>query len=193
MPSEQKMTYEKISSNQVENSHNWIDYWNQFSSFNTWQFWVTVLLLLVPLIVLYFTIDRKKALLLGFYGFNVHVWFTYIDLPGVIFGFWGYPYRAIPFFPYSFSLDVALVPVIYMLVFQWVIKNNKNYYFYFTLLSLFFAFILKPLMVTLGLFEFSRGANYFYLFIGYMAIMLVSKWITNLFIWFEKNRSTTIN
>jgi hypothetical protein len=150
---------------------------------------VTLLLLLVPLIILYFVLNRKKALLLGFYGFNVHVWFTYIDAPGVSFGFWGYPYRAIPFFNYSFSLDVALVPVVCILLYQWVLKNNKNYYLYFTLLSAFFAFIFKPLLVAFGLFEFSRGANYFHLFIGYMTIMLVSKWITNLFIKFQYSSS----
>ncbi|WP_235801514.1 DUF2781 domain-containing protein [Heyndrickxia acidiproducens] len=51
------------------------DYWEKYSSFNTWQFWLTIAFLLLPLIALYFFIDRKRALPLGFsdltfmYGF----------------------------------------------------------------------------------------------------------------------------
>ncbi|WP_235182520.1 hypothetical protein [Gracilibacillus boraciitolerans] len=86
----------------------------------------------------------------------------------------------------NFGLDVALIPVVFMILYQWILKHNKNYYLYFAVLCLFLSFVFKPILVWLNLFELSKGANYFHLFLGYMVIMLVSRWITNLFVYFEK-------
>lgn len=176
----------KIKDLELKHSNAWFEYWKTYSNFSTWQFWVNLVLLLLPLVALYFFIDKKRALLLGFFGLNVHIWFTYIDAFGVTQGFWIYAYKLFPVLPTNFALDVALVPVIYILVYQWTLNNNKNFYLYLVILSLFFAFVFKPLFSVLGLFEFSRGGNYFYLFLGYVAIGLISKLLTNLFIYFEK-------
>ncbi len=52
---------------------------------------------------------QKKALLLGFFGFNIHVWFTYADIVGARYSVWSYPFQAIPFLTVSFGLDASLV------------------------------------------------------------------------------------
>ncbi|WP_404456769.1 CBO0543 family protein [Oceanobacillus kapialis] len=186
MDGSQQQLLKEIEDKQTENTHGFIDYWFKHSSFDTWQFWVHVILLIAPLVILYFKIDRKRALLLGFYGFNVHVWFTYIDVFGAKLGFWSYPYQIMPVITVSFGLDISFIPVVYMLLYQWVLNHDKNYYLYLTGLCLFIGFIFKPLMVAVGLFELDKGANYFHIFIGYIVIMLISKWITDLFIYFEK-------
>jgi hypothetical protein len=170
---------------QINASYAGIDYWQRYS-FGTWQFWVNVAMLILPLVMLYFLIDRKKALLLGFFGFSVHILFTYIDSFGASFGLWNYPFKALPLLPVSFALDVSLVPVSFMLLYQWTLNNNKNYYVYFIGLSVVFAFIFKPIMTSLGLFQLNRWAHYYHLFLGYMIISVLSKWITNLFLHFLK-------
>lgn len=43
-----------------------LQYWLHYSGFNTWQFWVNILMLVIPLIVLFFAIDRKKYIFWGF-------------------------------------------------------------------------------------------------------------------------------
>ncbi len=58
-------------------------YWIKYSGFTTWQFWVNILMLIIPLVVLFFFIDRKKIYLLGFYGLNFHVWYTYLNIVGI--------------------------------------------------------------------------------------------------------------
>jgi hypothetical protein len=45
--------------------------------------------------------------------------FTYIDLFGGINNFWYYPYKLFPFFATCFSLDVSVIPMLYMFVYQW--------------------------------------------------------------------------
>ncbi|PLR79661.1 hypothetical protein CVD25_00635 [Bacillus canaveralius] len=187
MTANQKSFIEDLENTQLELSNKWIEYWNTYSNFGTWQFWTNLSFLLIPLIVLYFFIDKRKALLIGFYGFNVHVWFTYIDIIGGERAYWFYPYKVFPILPTGFALDVALVPVAYMLVYQWTLKHKKNYYLYILALCAVLAFVFKPLLVSLDLFELNRGANYFHLFLGYAIVAVISKIITNIFVSFEKN------
>jgi hypothetical protein len=163
-------------------------YWFSYSNMSTWQFWFLLAFIILPLVALYFLLDRKKALLIGFFGLNVHVWFQYIDTFGVTNGFWNYPYKLVPFLPINLALDTAIVPVSFMLVYQWTIKHNKNFYLYGTALCMFFSFVFKNVLVTLGLFELYGGMNYFYLFLFYILTMVISKLITDLFIYFLKEK-----
>jgi hypothetical protein len=167
------------------------NYWQQHSNMGTWGFWASIGILILPLVILYFLLDRKKAFRIGFFGFSVHVLFIYTDALGVMLALWNYPYRVLPIMPVHFGLDASLVPVTYMLVYQWIINHNKNPYLYLTGLSLFFAFIFKPLLSAVGLFDLSNGGNYFYLFLAYMIITLLSIWITNFFLYLQKEQGTS--
>lgn len=162
-----------------------VEYWRTFSGVEAWQFWVQLLMLIVPLIVLFIFIDKDKMLLLGFFGLNYHVWFSYINSIGVGFGLWQYPYHLIPFLP-SFSLDASLVPVTFMLLYQWTINHKKNIYLYSVLLSAIFAFVLKPIMVKFDFIHMFHGITYIHLFLFYMMYFIVSKLITNLFVWLQE-------
>jgi hypothetical protein len=180
---EQLEFYEKIKSMQEQITQLHTEYWQAYSNLETWQFWVIFLLFFIaPLVTLYFVIDRRKMFLLGFYGFNIHVWFGYIDTWGSKEGFWGYPYQLVPFIPGNLSLDATLVPISFMLVYQWTLKNNKNFYLYTLGLSLFLSLIFKPILTLHHLFELHKGTNFFHLLIGYCAVFLFSKIITNVFI-----------
>jgi hypothetical protein len=162
-----------------------IEYWNEFSSFDDIKFWVVVLMLVVPLVVLFLKIDRSKMLLLGFYGLNYHVWFAYTNSIGIRLGLWEYPYELLPVLP-SFALDASFVPISYMLLYQWTLNHNKNFYLYSTILSGGFAFILKPILVGHNLFRMFDWVNYLHLFMFYILFFVVSKLITNLFVKLQK-------
>ncbi|MGG2199440.1 MULTISPECIES: CBO0543 family protein [Paenibacillus] len=185
MLAEQSKQLEQINRMQENLSLLWFNYWQQYSNLSTWQFWFYAALLIVPLIVLYVFIDKRRALQIGFFGFNVHVWFTYIDAYGIKNGLWSYPYQAIPSTITSIALDASFIPVVYMFVYQWTLHKHKNYYLYATALSVLLSFLFKPALSAFGLFQLYKGANYFYLLLGYLTIMLISKWITNLFVIFR--------
>lgn len=184
--SAQREALDKLIKEQREGAANWLKYWLEYSAFDTWQFWLHVIMFVTPLIVLYFTIDWKKALQLGFFGFNFHVWFGYIDAFGTTQTFWTYPYKMIPFIPNSVGMDASLAPVLFMLVYQWTIHKNKNYYLYTLLLALFLSFILKPILVMHHLFVFNTGTNYFHLFLSYIVIIVLSKVITDFFLFMQR-------
>lgn len=162
-----------------------MEYWQQFSSVGTWQFWVIVLTLLIPLIILFIFIERRKILLLGFYGLNFHVWIAYVDSIGLRLGFWEYPYKLTSVLP-SFSIDAALIPVSFILVYQWTLNHKKNIYLYSLLLSAIYAFVLKPLMNYIHFFHMFKGINYLHLFFIYAAVSMISILITNFFLWLQR-------
>ncbi len=188
MPENQQEHLKKLLTEQENLSNGWLDYWQQWSHMGTWQFWALVAMIVVPLVSLYFLIDKKKALLIGFFGFNIHVWFTYADIVGARFGMWSYPFQAIPFLTVSFGLDASLVPVAFMLVYQWTIHSKRNSYLYLGALSAFFSFALKPFLVSIHLFQLHKWATYFHLFIFYILIFSISLWITKIFLFFEEKK-----
>ncbi|MDQ0189529.1 hypothetical protein JI721_01565 [Alicyclobacillus cycloheptanicus] len=183
---------QQVLNSVVNAQHNaqqaWMNYWLHYSSAATWQFWLCLAIFVAPLVVLYFTLDRKKAFRIGFLGLNIHVWFAYIDACGLAWGLWSYPYKVVPFrFP-SVTLDASLVPVTYMLVYQWTLNQKRSYYLYATILSALFAFVLKPIMVWSHFFQMYQWMNYFYLFCGYLIVMLAAKFITDFFTYLQKSQ-----
>ncbi|WP_258000469.1 hypothetical protein [Bacillus sp. Marseille-P3661] len=160
-------------------------YWLEHALFTSFEYWLMVAFLLIPLIYILFKIDKKKIFLIGFYGYSIHMVFGYIDLSGRHSGLWNYPFPVIPMIP-GLSLDSSLIPVSFMLVYQWTINNNKNYYLFTTLLSVFFSFVFKPILVTLGLFKMYGDIHYVHLFICYIIVLLIAKFITDVFIWLHR-------
>lgn len=171
----------------------WLEYWKDFSHFGTGSFWIIVLMLVLPLVLIYLKIDRTKVFHIGFYGFNIHTWFLYSDAIAMRTGHVYYPYQAIPVMPVNFALDASLVPVTFMLVYQWCINNDKNSFLYGILTSAFFAFVFKPIMSARDLIKLDKGMNYFYLFLNYLVILILAIVITRIFIYLKHHPKTIEN
>ncbi|MED3575643.1 CBO0543 family protein [Cytobacillus praedii] len=178
----------KIRSMVEEVAQSRTEYWQSYSCFDSWQFWILIFMLVAPLIVLFIFIDKRKMLLLGFYGLIIHVLMFYLDVIARDFGLWDYPYHIVPLLP-SFTLDASLIPVAYMLVYQWTLNNKKNFYLHSLLLSAIFAFGIKAIMQFFHFFHMHDGMNYFYLFIVYVIPFILSKLIINLFLWLQQKES----
>jgi len=183
---------EKIRKAEVQQSERWVNYWNDYSNFHTWQFWVVLAMLIIPLIALLLFIDRRKIFQLGFYGYGVHIFFAFTDVIGVSRGWWIYPYKLLPGLPANFALDASFVPVSYILLYQYTLNKNKNYYIWLLLLCLVFGFFIKPILQGIGLFRFGGKENFFLLFILYIAVGLISKWITDVFLFLSKSNKWSL-
>ncbi|MCM3708493.1 MULTISPECIES: hypothetical protein [Cytobacillus] len=160
-------------------------YWMEHSIYTSFEYWFMVMLFIIPLIVLFFKIDKSKLFFMGFYGYSIHMLFGYIDLFNKNYGFVNYPFPMIPMLP-GLSLDSSFVPVIFMLVYQWTLKHKKNYYVYTALTSAVLAFIFKPLLIGLGLFRIYGNKNSLYLFVCYLIVVILAKVIMDVFLWAER-------
>ncbi|MEH7307562.1 CBO0543 family protein, partial [Neobacillus drentensis] len=132
--------FDKAVKLRKESTDAFLDYWRDHALYASLEYWIMVAILVVPLIFLVFKIDKHKLFLITFYGYTVHVIAAYIDLYAVNSGLWNYPFQVVPFLP-SFSIDSSIIPVAFMLVYQWTLNHKKNYYVFSFITSTIFAFI----------------------------------------------------
>jgi len=191
MSDEQQKALKALNDKMASATDGWLGYWDAFSDFDTWQFWVNLFLFFAPLVVLFLVLDRSKAFRIGFFGLAIHMISVYVDTFGTTHGFWEYPYKWFPFLTVSLGLDASLIPVSYMLLYQWTLSRNKNYYVWMIGLALLFSFGFKPLLSALDLFQLYRGTNYFHLLLLYTGGGLIAKWITEGFERFQDRASRT--
>lgn len=164
------------------------EYWLEYALYTTFEYWMMVLLLVVPLIVLLLKVKKNKLFQILFYGYSVHISFGYEDLYGRNLGFWNYPFPVIPALP-GLTLDSSFIPVIFIFIYQSTLNSNKKYYLYSILTSVFLSFVFKPMLVGLGLFRMYGSITYIHLFLSYLSIVIFAKLLTDLFVWIKKRYS----
>lgn len=96
--------WEKIFEKNKEINALFDSYWNDYSNLETWQFWVVTFFFLSPLILLYFTVDRKRIFEVFFFGYTVHMLWTYGEIILARQGYFIHTYFLTPFIPYALSI-----------------------------------------------------------------------------------------
>jgi hypothetical protein len=74
-----------------------------------------------------------------------------------------------------------------MLVYQWTINHQKNFFLYSVITAIIFGFGFKPLLVSLHLFVKDEWVNYFLIFLLYVTLFQLGYLLTKLFKWLQKN------
>ncbi|WLR54751.1 hypothetical protein LC048_20465 [Mesobacillus subterraneus] len=184
MENERIARFDKIVKKGKEGQEALNEYWWEYSLYTSFEFWLMVLFLVAPLILLLFKINKNKLFQILFYGYSVHISFAYEDLYGKNMGYWNYPFPVIPVLP-GLTLDSSLIPIIFIFVYQFTLNNNKKYYLYATLTAVILSFVFKPMLVGLGLFRMYGSISYIHLFLSYLSIIIYAKLITDFFVWFK--------
>ncbi|WP_078553478.1 hypothetical protein [Bacillus alkalicellulosilyticus] len=153
-------------------------YWHEHSHMGTWQFWVALSFLVLPLILLMYTIDKRRIFEVFFFGFVVHMLWTYASIPLERGGLFTHLYFITPTLPFALNMTASALPIGFLLVYQYCTNHQKNFYLYTVMLSAIFAFGFASFEDFLGLVEFRKGMNQFYLFIIDIVIAFVAYWFT---------------
>lgn len=153
-------------------------YWNDYSNIGTWQFWVSVMIFGIPLVLLFFKVDRERIFEVLFFGYTVHILWTYTSLILERNNFMIHTYFLSPALPYSLNITVSILPVGFLLLYQYTTKRKKNFYMYSILLSAVFAFGFATIEEWMGFLKFSKGANNFHIFLVDLAVVFISYWFT---------------
>ncbi|MFS0672068.1 hypothetical protein [Ornithinibacillus sp. 179-J 7C1 HS] len=181
-----KQIWNEIYDKSEELNSSLISYWIEYSNIDSWQFWFVLGLLIIPLIILYLAIDRTKIFEILFFGFSIHMLWTYIDTLLGSTTLFVHKYFLIPLLPFALSLTSSVLPVGFMLVYQYCLNHNKNIYFYTILLSALFSFGFLSLEKLLGLVDLNGGMNEFYVFLIDLVIVFLSYWLTSIIKKFAK-------
>ncbi len=141
----------------------------------TWRWWLGVGLTIIPWL-LWFKFRKKESsdrlLYVGYFVILISSW---LDLIGIILGWWFYKSKVIPVIPAFIPWDITLMPVSVMFLIQY--KPNISPYIKGTIFGFTTAFIAEPFFQLIGLYE-TKQWEFVYSFPIYLLIYLVSNHIS---------------
>ena len=149
-----------------------IEHWVKYEVF-TWQWWIGVACVVIPLLVLWKLVDRRRILEITAFGFMVNILATFLDVMGSELLLWNYTLRLLPQIPLLFPVDFIIVPIIYMLIYQRYLAW-KQFLFASTIVALALAFIIEPLAVYIKQYQLISW-HYIYSFPIYILIVIMAK------------------
>ena len=175
---DKNLFWEEFYKNREELNSSLISYWKEFSFIDSWQFWFALGLLIIPLIILFFVVDRSRLFEILFFGFSVHMLWTYIETILGSTSLFVHQYFIIPLLPFALSLNSSVLPVGFILVYQYCLNHNKNFYLYTIIVSAIFSYGFASIELLLGLIDFNGGMNLFYVFLIDLVVVFLSFWLT---------------
>ncbi|MFC4321346.1 hypothetical protein [Litchfieldia salsa] len=177
---DRRQYWEKIYDKQDELNSLITSYWNKFSSVGDWQFWLAVSMLIVPLIFLYFFLDRRRLFEILFFGYTIHILWSYFIIAMGTKGYFVHYYFLTPLLPHGINVSASMLPVGFLLLYQYCTNRNKNFFLYTLLLSAVFAFGFATVEKSMGFVEFRKGTHQFHLFLIDVVIVFISYWMTKI-------------
>src|SRR5665647_312015 len=161
-----KMMYQQLT----------MEHWVKYEVF-TWQWWIGVASVIIPLLLWWKVVDRRRLLEITAFGFMVNILATFLDVMGSELLLWNYTLRTLPQIPLLFPVDFILVPVFYMLIYQRY-KPWKQFLLASTILALALAFVAEPLAVYIKQYQLIHW-KFIYSFPIYIFIVILSKLFAN--------------
>lgn len=161
-----KMIYQQLS----------MEHWVNYEVF-TWQWWIGVACVVIPLLLMWKLVDKRRLLEIIAFGFMLNILATFLDVVGSELLLWNYSLRIIPQIPLLFPVDFVLVPIFYMLIYQ---RYTPWKYFLIasTILSLALAFVAEPLAVYIGQYQLIHW-KFIYSFPIYIVLAILGKFFAN--------------
>lgn len=140
----------------------------------TWQWWLLVIVLIIPWLVFIKKVDKKRlpeTLLLGTWVMIISETFDHI---GYELGMWTYLVEIFPLFPRFEEVNFSVLPVTYMLIYQ-NYRGWKKYVQAITVAAGIFTWVCEPILIWLGLYVPLKW-NLSYGFPIYITIGVITKW-----------------
>lgn len=141
----------------------------------TWQWWILVFLMIVPWFLWLQLVDRRRLTAICLFGALVLVTVSWMDHLGTDLILWHYPYKLIPLYTQFVSINYGVLPVAFMLIYQYFL-TWRSYIKAILILSIVFSFVAEPALSYLGMYQLLKW-QYYYSFPIYIVIALIHRWI----------------
>lgn len=109
------------------------------------------------------------------YGALILIVTTILDGAGVEMRIWDYPVQVVPTYSRFIPVDFAALPISCMLLYQYF-RTWRSFTIASCFLALFYAFVLEPLVVWMGIYDPIHW-RHIYSFPIYIAITTGVRWI----------------
>lgn len=152
---------------------NWL-----LSSVFTSSWWILVLFNLVSWLIFFKYYDKERALQIWCFGLTVIIITSFFDDLGSELGLWIYPIKFVPYGLIAYPFDFSVIPVAFMLIFQYY-NSWKSYIIAIFMLAIIFSFIGEPFSVWLGTVKYIKWKYIysfgFYIITGLLAKLFIAK------------------
>jgi hypothetical protein len=149
-----------------------IEHWLR-AELNTWEWWLSVGLTIIPWVIWWKLVDRKRIFEIFNYGSFIIILAAFSDVIGSELVLWNYPIRLLPIVPRLLPFDFTIAPIIYMLLYQYYSKW-KSFIIASVVISAVLSFIVEPFLILLKLYELITW-KFIYSFPVYLGASIISK------------------
>lgn len=144
-------------------------------AFGHWRWWFLVVVFVLPWVIAYIFVDRKQLRDMALFSLIVMVFSITMDELGFALSMWNYPVEVIPTFPRLSSIDYAVLPVTYMLTYQYC-PTWRSFFWGLIAVSTVYSFIIEPILVWMGIYVLIKWTHW-YSWPIYIVMGLSSRWI----------------
>ena len=141
----ESLIFDKVIDEQNRSIQLQIFHWLSYELF-TIQFWLLIAMLILPWIIWWKLVDRKRFFEIVIFGLLINILVTTLDEIGCQLNLWEYRYDLEPLFPRLIPMNFSMLPIGYMLVYQYFTKW-KTFIIANILLAAIFAFVGEPIFV----------------------------------------------
>lgn len=117
------------------------------------RWWGIVAFIIASYIVVFLLLDKRRFTQILLFGSLMSVSITTYDLFGANFELWGYNVRLLPVIPGVFLYDYTVIPLYYMLIYQYS-SNWKTFLALNSTLAAFIGLIFFPALVSFEIITF---------------------------------------
>jgi hypothetical protein len=172
---------EKIRRQLSENAH---QYWINDNLF-TWQWWLLIILSIVPWFIWWKFVDKEKLIEIALYGAFISMIASVLDVIGTNTVLWGYPHQPLWFLiPPLLPIDLTIMPVEHMLIYQYF-PRWKGFVLTLLIVAVVSALMIEPLFNWAGIYILYSW-KYVYSIPIYIAIAVVAKVIIQKLLQYQK-------
>lgn len=153
-----------------------IEFWLQHDLYS-WQWYVLLAMLIIPYIIWWKLVDKKRLLPIVTMGLMVISTANWMDQVGTELGWWTYVHKTIPIFPQMIPVNYSMMPVGYMLVYQYFVPW-RQYMIAMIVMTSIMTWIAEPVVTWMGIY-YPISWKYSFSFPVYMAIAYTHKRIVD--------------
>jgi hypothetical protein len=133
-----------------------------------------LLLTIIPWFLWWKAVDKKRKIEILLYGSLISIYSILLDEIGSYFSLWIYKYQLVPISPRLNPIDLTVMPITYMVVYQ-LFKKWKSFLIAQLILAFGAAFITEPVFIWLGIYK-PLNWELYYSFIIYFVLGVFNKW-----------------
>ncbi len=142
----------------------------------SWRWWIILIVTIVPLIIWLRIVDKRRLASIIMFGLIIIVLIVILDIVGYEMALWSYPVELLIMVP-LLEIDLGLLPIIYLLVFQYAM-DWKKFIIANIVVAAAFSFILEPILLWAGFYEVHEWKSIYSLPI-YVVLPILAKWGTD--------------